>query len=110
MPTSRAPHTVTIFGRDYTVAAWTDTRQRLDATALKLDEAMRAHQAREPKLSTETLAVLAALDLIAAALSSSAHEREIANGLTTLQRKLDRLEAALTVSTAISSEQSSANL
>jgi len=110
MPPSRPPHTVQIFGRDYTLAARGDAHPRLNAAASKLEQAMRTQKAQTPGASMEEITVLAALELIGAASSSSVNEREIGNALVALQRKIDRLEAALSVATAIPSEQSSNNL
>jgi len=87
---------VRILGRDYALEAAAEAHPRLAEAARRLDAGMRAHQAQDPVADTAQLAVLAALDLFRAAPSMSAlHEREIARGLAALQRKLDRLDAAL---------------
>jgi len=109
MPPASPVHTVRVFGHDYTVEASATTRAQLDAAARQLDETMRTCQARDPTSSTEQLAVLAALEMIRAAPVSTLNEREIVTGLAALQRKLDRLEAALTLSAPLSSEQSPSN-
>jgi len=109
MPPASPAHTVRVFGHDYTVEASATTCAQLDAAARKLDQAMRTCQAREPSTSTEQLAVLAVLEMIGTAPVSTLNEREIASSLAALQRKLDRLEAALTLSIPLSSEQSPSN-
>jgi len=109
MPPASPAYTVRVFDHDYSVEASASTRTQWDAAARKLDEAMRTCQAREPTASTEQLAVLAALEMIRSAPVSTLSEREIASGLAALQRKLDRLEAALTLSMPLSSEQSLPN-
>jgi len=96
MPASRSTLSVCILGRDYTLEATTDAHPRLTEAARRLDAGMRAQQARDPAADMAQLAVLAALDVYRAAAPTPAlNEREIARALGTLQRKLDRLEAAL---------------
>jgi len=106
MSPSRPLHTVRIFGHDYTVEANAAARPRLDEAAAQLEQAMRACQVRQPDATSEQLIVLAALDLIHTAPRPALNEREISNGLAALQRKLDRLEAALISPEPPSSEPS----
>jgi len=105
MPPSPPLHTVHILDHDYTVEAPAAIHPRLDTAARQLEHAMHARQTRQPDATHGQLAVLAALDLICAA-PPTLNEREIANALAALQRKLDRLEAVLTSPAPVSLEQS----
>jgi len=96
-------HRVRVYDHDYTLAASADTHLRLDELARQLDLKMREHQVQQPAAEPEQLAVAAALELLHAA-PTTVNGRNVANQLTALQRKIERLEALLAPSPALSPE------
>jgi len=95
MPASRLR--LRILDRDYTLDAPANTHLRLKEAARHLDGLMRAQQAQDPAADATQLAVLAALEWVNSPAMSSLHERDIAKSLSALQRKLDRLDAAMSI-------------
>jgi len=107
MPVPHPTLRVRILDRDYTLNAAADTHLRLKDAARQLDTAMRAQQMRDPAADTAQLAVLAALELLRTPqTATSLHERDIARGLTALHRKLDHLDAIMSVPVPTSSDSS----
>jgi len=105
-PPSRHMHRVRVFDHDYTLATSIDTCPRLDELARQLDLKMREQRAQQPAAGPEQLAVVAALELLHAA-PARADNRNIGHQLTALQRKIERLEALLTPSSALPPESPS---
>jgi len=96
-------HRVHVFDCAYTLAASADSCPRLDELARQLDLKIREHHARQPAAAPEQLAVIAALELLHA-VPEMADARNIGNQLNSLQRKIERLEALLMPSSALSPE------
>jgi len=104
-----APHptlNVRILDRVYTLDAAADTHPRLKEAARQLDSRMRAQQAHHPSADATQLAILTALELVRASQASRLHERDIGKSLTALQRKLDRLDVAMSTLESVPPDES----